>query len=212
MLVYRALFRLAEESSDSAGIIEFGQKYKDAAAQYDPSETDAGLLAKIALARADLSSDLPRAGAYAQQAYEATAAFQPWKTPRNSDPYWLGHYDQKQQERGYRTTRALALEARGWTLCAGGRCPEGEAPIREAVALERTERNLRHLASALEKLGRPSEAAEVSAQALRSVSRSVRRQSSSTMRISRDHTTRCAIRHAADTTAHSIGNQSPQRV
>lgn len=165
MLAYRHLFRAAEQASDLAVMIEAGEKYQDASMRFDHEVIDAGLLAKIALARADLSSDLPRAVQYAQRACDATASLQPWKTPRNTDEHWLGHADEKERQRAYQATRALALEARGWTLCASGHCAEGEPLIRQAVELQRSEKNLRHLAGALQKLDRLAEAAEVSAQA-----------------------------------------------
>ena len=165
MIAYRALFRLADQSADLPHVIEFGEKYKEAEEQYEPAAKDPVLLAKIALARAERGSDLPRAAAYAKEADAATAVFQPWKTPRNTDEAWFAHYDQAQQHRSWENARAYALEARGWTLCASGHCAEGEPLLCQAVELHRSEGNLRHLASTVEKLGRADEAAEISKQA-----------------------------------------------
>jgi len=164
-LVYQRLFRSAVEASDNAAIIEFGEQYKEESGRVYPELIDAALLARIAIARADGALDLPRAAAYAREAYDATAVFQPWKTPRNTDETWMGYYDQKHRESVYQSTRALALEARGWTLCQTGQWAEGEPMLRKAVELRRGEQNLTHLAGALEELGRAPEAAEIRSQA-----------------------------------------------
>lgn len=163
-LVYQRLFRTAMEVSDTAAMIEFGEKYREESSRLYPEQIDAALLARLAIARADQSEDLPRGVAYAREAYDATATFQPWKTPRNTDESWLS-FSAKDGENRYQATRALALEARGWTLCQTGHCAEGEPLLRQAVELRRGEKNLMHLSRAMEQLGRATEAAETKAQA-----------------------------------------------
>jgi thiol-disulfide isomerase/thioredoxin len=153
------------ETSDSAAIVEFGEKYLEESTGLYPEQVDAALLAHIAIARADQSLDLPRAIAYAQQAYNATATFEPWKTPGNTDESWMEHSAKDYRENRYPGTRALALEAQGWALCQTGQCTAGEPVLRQAVELRRGEKNLLHLAAALEKLGRASEAAEIKTRA-----------------------------------------------
>ena len=162
-LVYQRLYRTASEANDVDRIIEFGEKYKEESSRVLPELADAALLAQIALARAARSADLPRAAAYAREAFRTTATFQPWPRPWNTDQTWFSHFSG--QEDRYKSTRALALEAQGWVLCQMGQCEVGEPLLRQAVELRRSERNLTHLANALEKVGRVAEAADTRTQA-----------------------------------------------
>ena len=72
--------------------------------------------------------------------------------------------------------RSLALEAVGWVLCKTNHCVEGEEKLRQAIALNRSERGLYHLGSVLEMMGRNSEAEKVKVEAHNEWIESIRRQ------------------------------------
>ena len=174
LLLLQRLFRAASRDSNAALMVEFGERYLEQFQRIYPNEIDAALLAKIAVARADQSR--VRALNDAQRAVRLTAVRMPWTKPKNTDEHWFEHYDEQSRRSAYEQTRALALDAMGWTLCVATCCKEGEAFIRQAIGIRRTQKSLLHLAATLEKLGHHSEAMEVSTEAGREWLESLKRQ------------------------------------
>src|SRR3989442_3502384 len=177
MLIYRRLFRLAEQAREVALQVRYGEKYRRALFRLDANDADPTLAAKISLALSDQGINLPAALKYAHRADELTAQFHPARRPQNTDEEWFKHgKSDKQQQDAYRFQRSLALEAVGWVLCKTNHCVEGEEKLRQAIALNRSERGLYHLGSVLEMMGRNSEAEKVKVEAHNEWIESIRRQ------------------------------------
>ena len=157
--LYENIFRAAEKARDTQALIKYGQFL------FSIDDRDGAVPAKIAMALSRKNENAPTALRYARLADEATSVFRPIPRPANngmSDDQWntVG-FPEKQQRKLYGKLRALALDAMGLALCQAGRCAEAEAKLRQAVELDRSERNLSDLANLLDRLGRKAEAQEV---------------------------------------------------
>jgi thiol-disulfide isomerase/thioredoxin len=151
--IYQQILRAAERVKDDPVYIKYGEAWR----LLEPG--DAGLLAKLAIARANQNLDLARALGYAQLAERATTEFRPAQRPRNSPPEWFAwQFPETQQRSFYKSVRARALDALGWVLYRMGDYAAAEDKLRQSCAIIRGERNLLHLSESLRKLGRSNEA------------------------------------------------------
>jgi peroxiredoxin len=165
------IFGAAEASGDTEAIIEDGQVLQ----RLDPD--DAAVPARIALALSGSHDRLPEALRYADTAMALTVDRQAINRPPNTDAELFAQRCNAEAQRRILTAqRALALEARGRILCLRGNCAVGEALLRQAVSLNRTERNLSFHADALRKVGRLSEAETVSREAADEFAASVKKE------------------------------------
>jgi peroxiredoxin/tetratricopeptide (TPR) repeat protein len=157
--LYENIFRAAGKAKDTQAVIKYGQLL------FSIDDRDAAVPAKMAIALSRKNENAPTALRYARLADEATSVFRPIPRPPNngmSDDRWnTVALPEKQQREIYRNLRALALDAMGLALCQAGRCEEAEAKLKQAVELDRSERNLSDLANLLDRLGRKAEAQEV---------------------------------------------------
>lgn len=159
-LIYSELLSIAEKDNDLAAII----KYAEALQAMDPEGSIFD--SKIALALAEQNSDLSKALTLASRAENATAKYEIPRGPINTNPDWIKErFPEKWLQDNYKWKRSNALEALGWAYFQMGDYRKAETYLRESSQLWRTEKNLRHLAKALENLGRIEESKEVLAQA-----------------------------------------------
>jgi peroxiredoxin len=165
------IFEAAEAAGDIDALIEDGQVLR----RLDPD--DAAVPSRMALALSTTGDRLREALTYADAAMALTAEQRPIKRPANTDAeLFAQRCNPETQKRIFTAQRALALEARGHTLCVLGDCSTAEPLLREAVSLHRTERNLSAHAEALRKLGRGPEATAVAREAADEFAASVRKQ------------------------------------
>jgi peroxiredoxin/tetratricopeptide (TPR) repeat protein len=165
------IFEAAEAAGDIDTLTEDGQVLR----HLDPD--DAAVPARIALALSSTGDRLREALSYADAAMALTAEQRPIKRPQNTDAeLFAQRCNAETQRRIFTAQRALALEARGRTLCLLGDCGAAEPLLREAVSLHRTERNLSSHAEALRKLGRVSEANAVAQEAADEFAANVRKE------------------------------------
>ena len=151
--IYQQILRAAERVRDDAVYIKYGEAWR----LLEPG--DAGLVAKLAIARANQNLDLAKALSYAQMAERATTEFRPAQRPRNSPPEWFAwQFPETQQRSTYKSLRARALDAVGWVLYKMGDYAAAEDKLRQSCAIIRGERNLLHLSESLRKLGRTEDA------------------------------------------------------
>jgi len=168
--IYETLFKIAESAKDSEAILKYGQ----ALIELDP--TDTAINARMALVLAESETTLPQAVKYAALAYQSTAEFRLIQCPPMTDPdYFADNVNDQRQRTIYKNVRTLALEAQGWTLCKTGKCADGEPLLREAVELDRSERNLMHLSAALRMMGRIEDADKAAAEASNEYAESIKR-------------------------------------
>jgi peroxiredoxin len=159
-LIYSELLRHAEKDNDFPAII----KYAEALQAMDSEGSIFN--SKIALAYAEQNLNLQKAMTLALQAEKATANFEIPRNPINTNPDWIKEsFPEKWLQDNYRWKRSIALEALGWTYFQTGDYRQAESNLRESSRLWRSEKNLLHLAKALEKLGRTEESKEVLAEA-----------------------------------------------
>lgn len=151
---YEEIFRLAVRSGNA----EEARKYGGRLHLLDPD--DSALLAQMALVLAEKRAHLTEALYFAHKAERLTAVFRRARRPANTSQMWLDFLfpEQKQREE-YKRDRALALDALGWTLTQMRQAHQGEAWLRQALEVERSDDRLWHLAKALQMLGRNDEAA-----------------------------------------------------
>ena len=169
--IYETIFRVAEKSQDASVMIKYGQPLL----AIDPS--DVAIYARIGLVLADQGKDLNQSLQYAKLADEATLEFHPLQPSPLADPDWFkANFPEERQRKIYQGVRAVALEAYGWALCKTGECDKGEIKLKQSVELERSERNLLHLADILRKLGRDEEAEKTAIEAKNEYAESIRRQ------------------------------------
>jgi peroxiredoxin len=165
------IFGAAESAGDTDALIEDGRVLQ----RLDPD--DAAVPARIALALSNSRDRLPEALRYADAAMALTVDQRAIKRPLNTDAELFAQRCGAEVQRRILTTqRALALEARGRIVCLSGDCAAGEALLRQAVSLNRTERNLSFHADALRKMGRLSEAEAVAREAADEFATSVRKE------------------------------------
>jgi thiol-disulfide isomerase/thioredoxin len=161
--LYEYIFKAAEKARDTQTLAKYGELL------FSIDAEDAAVPAKIAIALSRKDENAVAALRYAKLADRATSVFHPIPRPANNgmtDDEWntVG-FPEKQQRKFYGKLRALTLDAMGLALCRAGRCEEAEAKLRQAVELDRSERNLSDLANLLDRLGRKAEAREVAAAA-----------------------------------------------
>lgn len=153
-LIYEYIFQLAVRAGNATDARKYGVRLHD----IDPD--DSALLSQMAIVLADKRAHLSEALSFARKAERLTAKFRPARRPPNTSQAWLNFLfpDEKQREQ-YKSNRALALDALGWTLTRMRQPDQAEQWLRRAIEIERSESRLLHLAAALKQLGRHSEAA-----------------------------------------------------
>ena len=164
------IFAAAEEAHNTKALVADGAILL----RVDPG--DAAVPARMALA---LAADTPgsrEALRYAEAARKLTAEWHPIDRPANTDAELFAERFPESRQRGiFNRQRAIALDAHGLILCQLGDCTRAEPLLRESVSLDRSERNLSHLADALTKLNRTDEASTVAHEAAVEFAASVRR-------------------------------------
>ena len=153
-IIYEYIFQLAVRSGNATEAREYGRRLHF----IDPD--DSVLLSQMALVLADKRTHLTEALSWARKAERLTATFRRTPRPPNTSQMWLDFLfpEQKQREE-YKRHRALALDALGWTLTQMRQPQQAEPWLRQAIAIDRSEGRLWHLAKALQRLGRNDEAA-----------------------------------------------------
>lgn len=154
--IYEEIFSLAVRIGQATDVRTFGRRLH----LMDPY--DSALLSQMAIVLADKKTHLTEALSWARQAERLTATFRPARRAPNTSQRWIDFlFPEEKQRAQYKTNRALALDALGWTLTQMRRAQQAERLLRQAVEIERLENRLWHLAKALEMLGRNEEAAVV---------------------------------------------------
>ena len=154
------MFAAAEQAGDIKALVADGEILR----RLDPD--DAAVPARMALALATRRETLREALRYAEAAAEFTADSPEIKRPANTDAELFAEwFRENRQRQTLSRQRALALDALGHVFCQLGDCAKGEPLIRDSVALDRSERNLSHLADALRTLRRTREAAAIAREA-----------------------------------------------
>lgn len=158
-IIYEEIFQLAIRAGDATNATEYGRQVH----AIDPQ--DSVCLSQMAIVIADSKKNLSEALYYARKAERLTSEFHLARRPPNTSQLVFDRFlpEQKQREE-YKKDRALAMDALGWTLTRMRRPEEAEHWLREANQVERSEKGLRHWATALRLLGRDSEAAKIEAE------------------------------------------------
>ena len=151
--IYEEIFVLAVRSGNAGEVRKFGRRLH----RIDPD--DSVLLSQMAVVLADSRLHLVEALSFARKAKRLTAWFRPVRRPPNTSQKWIEFLfsEQKQREQ-FNRNRAAALDALGWTLTQMRRPQEAEPWLRQAIEIERSEKNLWHLAIALQMMSRNEEA------------------------------------------------------
>ena len=152
-LIYEYIFQLAVRSGNTTDARKYGERLHF----IDPD--DSALLSQMALVLADKKVHLNEALDFARKAEGLTTTFRVARRPPNTSQMWLDFlFPEKKQREQYKSNRALALDALGWTLTRMRRPDQAEQWLRQAIEIERSESRLLHLAAALRQLGRHREA------------------------------------------------------
>jgi peroxiredoxin len=152
--IYHRLINLAVQTKNHKEAVKYG----DALLKVAPE--DSSILSLAASLLADQKLELDKALGYARRAEELSREFQPVKDlslvagKKGLEEYYA---PEKQKER-HNALRARVLDAYGWVLFRMGKANEAETKIREAVELNRSEKNLSHLSEVLRSLYRIEEA------------------------------------------------------
>jgi thiol-disulfide isomerase/thioredoxin len=170
-IIHEEIFGLAVR----AGNLAAARKSGNILLRLDPS--DAALLAQLAVVYADKKEYLAEALRQAGQAERLTSSFQPVRRPANTPPeFFASVFPEQAQREAYKRNRALALDALGWVLVQLKRSNTAEPLLRQALAIEPSEARLRHLAKALQELGRTQDASATESEANRFLADRVRKQ------------------------------------
>ncbi|MDQ4120398.1 MAG: redoxin domain-containing protein [Acidobacteriota bacterium] len=152
-LIYSELLKIAEKDGDFPSIIKYAEVLRD----MDPEGSVFN--SKIALAYAELKTNLPKSIALASSAEKATAKFENPPTPVNTNPDWIKEsFPENWLQLNYKWKRSIALEALGWAYFQTGNYNQAEVNLRQSSELWRSEKNLARLADTLDKLNRSEEA------------------------------------------------------
>lgn len=151
--LYTILFARAREAGDTFAMT----RYANLLASIDPN--DAAPWSRLALQLAKDKTKLRAALTFAQKAEKVFSKFEVRPCPAGIPAERCEQsYSAARQEEIFKRQRALALDAHGWTLAQLGQTAEAETKLREALALNRTDSTLNHLAEVLIKLSKQTEA------------------------------------------------------
>ena len=159
-LLYHYLFEQAQRGNNVAAIIKYGEALRKIIPY------NVAVPTRMALTLIAHQGDLNKALAYARSADAAAAEFRAPALRRDSDPNVFQDFltEPKLQER-YNNSRAMALNALGWTLYQMGNYAEAESKLQQAVTIKRDKDNMLHWAAALAKIGKAEESAKVGLEA-----------------------------------------------
>lgn len=170
-MIYEYIFQLAVRSGNATEARKYGSRLH----LMDPD--DSALLSQMALVLADKKAYLTEALYFARKAERLTSEFRLARPPPNTSQIVLDNlFPESKQREQYKTARALALDAVGWTLTQMGQAHQAETWLRQAIEIQRSETRLWHLAKALQQLGRNEEAAIIESESNTFLADTVRKQ------------------------------------